>query len=346
MTGTITISIEIELGWGVARFDKLDKLSPGREAETTYLSRLLDLCDEHDIGITFDVVGHLFHESCEGDHGGPHPAGWWDVDPGTSVAEDPLFYAPDLVEDIQSREAGHEICTHTYSHVECDKVCPEVVAWEIERSNQVHRRHGIPASESIVPPRHGPPPADVLTERGVEIKRVPHYRAEGVERPATRPGKLYEILIDRHPTSDPKVVDGVLETYSTEYTSLAAPYLRAGTYDPHPVYRTMPLSSRQRLHEWNLRRCLKAAEKSDVHLWCHLYDLANERQWPQIESFIEQLGRRTDNDRFEVQTMRELARENVPESGVAKTDCSVNGLEGGLTDPGRRPVERAGLEER
>ncbi|AGB15255.1 Polysaccharide deacetylase [Halovivax ruber XH-70] len=307
MPGTVTISIELELGWGVAKYGKLDKLSDGRMAETQYLSRLLERCDDHDVPITFDVVGHLFHENCAGHHGGPHPDDWWDIDPGTSVDEDPAFYAPDLVEDIRSRRTTHEICTHTYSHIECDAVDPTVVEWEVDRSRRVHERNGVPAATSIVPPRHGTPPSETLAEGGIRVKRSPHYRAPGERRPSSDVRKLYEILLERHPTVSPREMDGIIETYSPEYTTLAVPYLQTGQYSPHPVYRPIPHTFRQRLHAWNLRRGVDAAvQGGDVHYWCHLYDLANEQQWPQIDDFLGYLAKRRDRGDVEIRPMRDL----------------------------------------
>ncbi|MFC3960250.1 polysaccharide deacetylase family protein [Halovivax cerinus] len=307
MPGTVTISIELELGWGLATYGKLDKLSEGRAAETRYLSRLLERCDDHDVPITFDVVGHLFHEHCAGHHGGPHADDWWDVDPGTSVDEDPAFYAPDLIEDIRSRRTAHELCTHTYSHVECDAVDPAVVAWELDRCRRVHERNGLPAATSIVPPRHGLTPSETLLDGGIRVERVPHYRARGERRPATPVRKLTEILFERHPSASPCEVDGVVETYSPEYTTLAVPYLRTGRYPPHPVYQPIPRAVRRRLHAWNLRRGVDAAAAGgDVHFWCHLYDLANEQQWPQIDDFLGYLAKRRDHGAVEIRPMREL----------------------------------------
>ncbi|MFC4541756.1 polysaccharide deacetylase family protein [Halosolutus amylolyticus] len=308
MVGTATISIELELGWGLVRFDKMDKLSDDRTAETRYLSRLLDRCDEYDVPITFDVVGHLFHQDCDGEHGGPHDDDWWDADPGTSVSADPEFYAPDLIDDIRSRDVDHEICTHTYSHVECNRVEPRTVRWELDRAQRVHDAHGLPESTSIVPPRHSTPPTDALTDAGIRVKRVPHYDAEGQHRPSTRVQKLHEILLESYPAIEPERNDGVLETYSPEYTTLAVPFLQTGTYSPHPVYRSLPVRVRRRLHERKLRRGLAAAADDDsfVHYWCHLYDFANEQQWPQIESFVRHLAERRDAGAIRTLTMREL----------------------------------------
>lgn len=313
MTGTATISIEIELGWGIARYGKQDKLSDDRTAETRYLSRLLDCCEEYDVPITFDIVGHLLHEECDGKHGGPHDDGWWDIDPGTSVEEDPEFYAPDLIADIRSRDTDHEICTHTFSHIECGEVDPEVVRWELDKANRVHTEHGVPPSDSFVPPRHSTPPSAVLEETGVRIKRVPFHRAEGESPPTTRGGKLFDILFGDHPTMEPRLESGVLETYSPEYTTFAAPYLPCSNDSVHPIYRSIPLAVRQRLHEWNLRKGVDNAIDADsfAHYWCHLYDFANEQQWPQIESFVRYLSERSTAGEIDVLTMRELAADRA-----------------------------------
>lgn len=326
MAGTATISIEIELGWGLIRYGKFHKLSEDRRAETRYLSRLLDLCDEYDVPITFDVVGHLFYEECDGSHGGPHDDDWWDIDPGTSVAADPEFYAPDLIADIRSRETDHEICTHTFSHIECDEVDPEVVRWELERANRVHTDHGVGPSDSIVPPRHSAPPSTVLEEAGIRVKRVPFSRAEGEGPPATSGGKLFEILFGTHPTIEPRLEAGILETYSPGYTTFAAPYLQTGTAPPHSVYRAIPLAVRRRLHEWNLRRGVDAAVASDssVHYWCHLYDFSNAQQWPQIDSFVRYLARRREDGAIGVRPMRELQAGEAGRGDRVRADLPTN----------------------
>lgn len=77
MLGTVTISLEIELAWGVIRShpEKVDeRFSADRRRETETLDRLLTLCDDLDIPVNFDVVGHLLLDSCSGRHDGPHPA--------------------------------------------------------------------------------------------------------------------------------------------------------------------------------------------------------------------------------------------------------------------------------
>lgn len=125
MAGVVTLSVEVELAWG--QHDKGSEafesvLSEGRTSETAALRRLLSTCDDLDIPISFDVVGHLFHDSCSGIHQSPHDSGWFDADPGTDLDTDPLFYAPDLIRSIDDATTDHGICTHTYSHALCDEI--------------------------------------------------------------------------------------------------------------------------------------------------------------------------------------------------------------------------------
>lgn len=308
MTGTVTISLELELGWGVVRFGLLDKISPGRRRETRTLHSLLERCEEFEVPIAFNAVGHLFLEECSGHHEGPYPDDWFDVDPGSSVEEAPKFYAPDLIAAIQESPTPHEICTHTFSHIECGKMSPETVAHDLRAARRIHEDHGATPLVSLVPPRHSPPPRDVLREVGIEAIRVPHYRAPEHGDPPTPAHKLKEMLFGPHPTTPPHIIDGVLETYSPQHKTLAAEYLPLGRHPTHSVYRPIPLAARKRLHRRNHRRALDRVCETDghVHFWCHLYDFANEHQWPQVAALLEDIGRRQAAGDLEVRTMADL----------------------------------------
>jgi len=102
MNGVATLNVEVELGWGMHNQSKYDHLSSDQSVETETLHQLLDLTDRLNLPITFDIVGHLLHDSCSGFHPGPHPEPWWDEDPGTNNDSDPLFYAPNLIREIQN----------------------------------------------------------------------------------------------------------------------------------------------------------------------------------------------------------------------------------------------------
>jgi hypothetical protein len=303
MTGVVTLSMEIELGWGVHDVDGTTHLSPDGQAERAYLGRLLERCDDLGMPITFDVVGHLLEEACDGTHDGPHEDGWFENDPGTDHRTDPLFYAPDVPVEIQARETDHELCTHTYSHVLCNEVSPETVDWELETAQRDLEVLTGSRPVSFVPPRHSRPPADVLRESDLEIVRV-SVDTSGNGRLA----RFHELVIGPHPEFEPSIADGVVETPCTSYPSLPSATLPAGQRQPAAPFRTIPVRVRQHLQRRYLSRTLDRTVQTGgvCHLWCHLYDLANEYQWPIVESFLEELAARRARGEIRVLTMAEL----------------------------------------
>ena len=313
MSGVVTLSMEIELGWGVHDIEASAHLSDGGRSERRYLTRLLDRCEAVDVPISFDVVGHLCRSSCDGDHAGPHGEGWFDADPGTDAATDPLFYAPAAIESIADRPTDHELCTHTFSHVRCDDVSRATLAWELRESQKYLRRLGGSSTVSIVPPRHYRPPASALTEAGIETMRICKDTSD-----RSIPARAKELLVGPHPTFEPRIVDGVLETYCTSYPSLTARALPAGQRPPPAPFSALPVRTRQYLQRRYLRRAVRDAVENDgyCHLWCHLYDLSNRYQWPPIDAFLGELAALRDRGEVEVLTMAALndhVRDRIPE---------------------------------
>lgn len=325
MVGTITLSLELELAWGLVHSHPehvARRFSPGRQREAETLDRLLSRCDDLDIPLSVDVVGHLLLASCDGDHDGPHPDGWFAGDPGTDWRRDPLYYAPDLVEEIVTADVDHEICTHTFSHARCDEVATAVIEWELDRVEQLHARQELDPVESFVPPVHARPPRTVLTDRGIRTVRRPVEYRPPVEDPDppdeildrvrwyVRRSHPVETLLRRPTVASPRMVDGLVETQTDWHASLSAPYLPNGRQQPHAIYRTLPRSLRQRRHRQYLLDGLREVAESSgaVHFWTHLFNLANDAQWPPVQSFLETLADYRDRGAIQVETMADLGR--------------------------------------
>lgn len=307
MTATVTISIEIELAWGFHDQRSpadVRELSDDGAAERAALRRLLELCDEFKIPISFDIVGHLLLKSCEGQHDGPHPNGWFKRDPGTDVMTDPLFYAPELGDWIRDTAIEHELCTHTFSHVLCDEISPETMAWELDRAADVHDE---PVA-SLVPPRHREPPRNVLLEHDIEVLRLPVDETV----PDGDVSRFLYLLTRDQPVVDPSTAEGILETRTAPIMSLTSPALSSGTAPPHRAFRLLPRRVRQRLHRKFLASGLKRAVKQEghIHLWTHLYNLAHEAQWPPIRETFEQLAQTVSAGQASVSRMNDLPSAN------------------------------------
>jgi hypothetical protein len=324
MDPTVVISVEIELAWGLSHLpgrQGTDRHSPEREAETETLDRLLALCDDLSLPVTFDVVGHLLLEECSGRHDGPHADDvWFDADPGTDADRDPLYYAPDLIRRIRRADVDHEIGTHTFSHTPAHEVDADVLDWELGAARRRHEAFGLRPPTSLVPPIHAPFPAALLRRHDVDAVRTPTtYRAPVAE--PDPPSSLLrsipwhvahfypiEVLFRSHPVRDPEVVNGVVEHYTSWHASLTAPYLPNGRSDPHPAFQLVPVSIRQSLQERYLRSGVERAvgNRSCAHFWTHLFNLSNDAQWDPVESSLQMLARERDRGNVAVRTMESL----------------------------------------
>lgn len=306
MGGIVTLSIELELGWGMHDKQEYGHLSRDRSAETTALERLLDFADRLEIPITFNVVGHLFHDSCSGTHSGPHPPDWWNEDPGTDIETDPLFYAPDLIFAIRDRQIRHEIATHTYSHLLASKSSDEELNEELTKVTDLHRKFGLNEPASIVMPRHQMPNYSVLAEHGIRVIRTP---VERYRKMASNPfSKMWWLLTRDHPSSNIQERAGLLETTVTPHPSLTSVTLPTGQSKPHPAFCMIPKKIRQILHRRYLINTINRAAEDDVHvhLWTHVYNFTNESQWKPMSAGLNHLARKRNEGAVRIQLMEDL----------------------------------------
>ncbi|MBI4966344.1 MAG: polysaccharide deacetylase family protein [Desulfomonile tiedjei] len=172
------VSLDTELGWG--SFDKggLRRNSEYYIQERDIVRRLLALFDTHKINATWAIVGHLFLESCS--ESGPdnhnhvlqpayswYPDGWLSHDPFSNLNQDPLFYAPDIVDNILGSRQAHEIASHTFTHAilgdpECSR---EVAHSQLSECQRLAKAVGT-EMVSMVFPRNSIGHLDVLSELG------------------------------------------------------------------------------------------------------------------------------------------------------------------------------------
>lgn len=125
----VSISADFELNWAFRSLpaEQRDRLGIAERDNVPYI---LDLLNEYGIPVTWATVGHLFLSSCsrEGKHAHPEmprpPANplwqgdWYKHDPCSSLDRDPLWYAPDLVEQVLQAKVRHEIGSHSFSHID------------------------------------------------------------------------------------------------------------------------------------------------------------------------------------------------------------------------------------
>lgn len=191
------ISADFELAWA-SRYtknyaDPLSKAIKDGLKTRDNVPKILDLCDQYNVPITWATVGHLFLESCARENSQKHPdiprlpyfenqywrfnqGDWFDYDPCTDYLTDPAWYAPDLIKDILSRKTNHEIGCHTFSHVDCrDRVDDgRVFEAEIHKCIDIAKEWGLEL-KSFVHPGHTVGNLDKLSKLGFSSFRT-NYR--------------------------------------------------------------------------------------------------------------------------------------------------------------------------
>ncbi len=170
----LIISADFELAWAF-RFTKTEKNPVENALKKARLARknipgILELSDKYNIPVTWATVGHLFLESCSCTNQKAHEqikrlpyfespywkydrGDWFDADPCSTVKEAPEWYAPDLIQAIQSAKAKHEIACHTFSHIDCrEKVCsPEVFQSELNECRKLAAENNVDLKSFVFP---------------------------------------------------------------------------------------------------------------------------------------------------------------------------------------------------
>ncbi len=304
--GTLTLSIEVELAWGLHHRGEKSPFSKDRETETRTLERIIELSERYDIPISFDFVGHLLLEGCDGKHYHGHQDGWFDRDPGTDHIEDPLYYAPDLVEKVLNSAMEHEISTHSFSHIWVDEVADEVLSWELKKVRSLHDDLDIQPPVSFVPPQQRDVrDYEVLKKNGIKVIR----KTPGEFKTESKLKMLSNDLSIRCPIEEPREKEGILESYTSHRSPLTSLFLPAGQKRPHPLLRT-PLPSSYWVKRHRKRLISRLEETVDrnsyLHLWSHLWELSNPSQLKILEGFMRDIDDKIRDDRVDVKTMKRL----------------------------------------
>lgn len=239
--GAFTISIDLELAWGV-----WDKLSPAyiercAAVERPVVRRLLDLFSRHELPATWATVGSLL-EPWTGS--GPGPAEIWS--------------APDLVEQIR-KDPRQEIGSHSFAHVYFAEIDRAAATEDLARAREVHARHGLPF-ETFVFPRNQVAHVDLLAAAGLRVFRSRdagwHIAVARLDRRLGKLANFADKVIPVTSTVAPRPHPGVVE--------LPSSMLLFGRNGPR---RFLPAELVYR----KARRALEDAARSRrlFHLWFH-----------------------------------------------------------------------------
>lgn len=299
--GTVTLSIDAELGWGYHDLGR-DPSSPRLRNARRGWRRLLDLFDEYEVPATWAVVGHLFLRDCDGEHPEhPAPPGWFAHERGPDAHPRDLRFADGLVAAIREAAVDHEIGLHTFSHVEFGDpaTSAELARAEVRAGLEAARERGL-APTTLVFPRNQVGHRDVLAAEGIECYRGREPRSRLETRRVRSLRKLAWALGDGEtpPLVAPRVDEHGLVCLPASLYLFGFEGVARSLVEP---IRGDPMVRRAK------NGVDAAADGGVCHLWLHPNDLRRPRDAERVRAVLEHVRRRRAEGAVTVETMADVA---------------------------------------
>lgn len=300
--GTVTLSVDAELGWGW--HDLASPPAARIEAARDGWKQLQALFDEFRIPATWAIVGHLLLDECDGRHS-DHPAGpdWFDHERGEWQDRRDILFADGLVEDLRSASVDHDIGNHTFSHLplESPGTSRETARAELERSVEAADARGI-SLDSFVYPRNKEGHRDLLAEYGFRTYRGRRPTMWLDENDAL--GKVTKVVRGTFPGTGPPVVEPSVDEYGL--VNIPASLYLFGFEGPA---KTLAKTVYADPIVVKAQRCIDAAADSDevCHLWLHPNNLIDEGDYLRLRAILSYIDERRQAGDVDVATMTSVA---------------------------------------
>jgi hypothetical protein len=151
---TVTISIDLEGGVGLSHvspryFKKLQ--SQWNSYETAFA--LHSLFNKYSLPVTWAICGHLFLDSCNGNHGfDEHDwyGDWFTCDPISDMERNPDWYMPDFV-NLLKEDKTAEIAYHSFGHFNYLLASEQTILKDLQWAEQIRKQYDIPLKTLIYP---------------------------------------------------------------------------------------------------------------------------------------------------------------------------------------------------
>jgi peptidoglycan/xylan/chitin deacetylase (PgdA/CDA1 family) len=174
--GALTISIDLELAWGVWDHLTPDDLQMAETEERSICTALIELFDRYDVPATWAIVAALLDEKSAASHPGPRAC----------------WYAPDIIDELVHAKVHHEIGSHGGRHVYFDSISAAQAREDLEFAGDTHRAHAL-AFKSFVFPRNCVGHLDQLADSGLRTFRGPDNTwADAFSGPLRRAANLID----------------------------------------------------------------------------------------------------------------------------------------------------------
>jgi len=284
--GKLTISIDLELAWGVWDHLTPQDLSLAALAERPICAALIDLFDRHRVPATWAVVAALLDEKSASTRQGPSAC----------------WFAPDIIERLRKNRAGHEIGSHSGRHIYFDTASADDARTDLEFARSVHATHGL-GFRSFVFLRGAPGHLDVVASVGLKVFNAADVGwVESARRLGPRAGRIAN-LVDKLLPIAPR---SARAEGCGELIHIPKSMLLMGRNGPRRLIS--PAVTRAKLRA-GLRR---AGETGGIfHLWFHPsnFYFRRDEQLATLDWFLGHAAEEAARGRIEIRTMGSYARD-------------------------------------
>lgn len=305
-TGYFVFSLDTELAWGSLWGQPFPKhWSRNGSTERATIRRLLDIMDEFGVVSTWAITGHLFYEKCEECELCPIMA-LEGVDKRFEQiwrTQDSMWYGADIVEMLMTRESGHEIAFHGYTHRVFDSLSADEAKFEIQEWIRLGKRKDLVPQTVIFPQGRINHlnlfrDAGFICFRGKEV-RHPALGIPVIGRILNRINlelsfltpQVYEVKVERQNLVDiPSSqwlfrINRGIESF-LDFVNL--PYLRF-----HQTIKAIEDA---------------ASQRKVIHLWAHPHEFRTEKDFEKLRYLFSYFARQAQHGNLQSITMANLAK--------------------------------------
>jgi hypothetical protein len=150
--GKLTISIDLELAWGVWDVLTAEKIHFAETAERPICNALIELFDRYQVPATWAIVAALLDEASARSRAGSKNC----------------WYAPDIIERVVGAKVPHEIGSHSGRHIYFDNASASEAEADLDFARDVHRANGL-SFDSFIFPRNACGHLDQLARVGLRV---------------------------------------------------------------------------------------------------------------------------------------------------------------------------------
>lgn len=293
MAGTLIVSLDFELFWGLLDFCTLEQYQENVLGGRKAIPEMLKLFEKYGIHATWATVGFMFAENKEElkeffpeDSLRPgyekpdlDPYPWFDTI-GDNEAEAPCFFAPSLIRQV-SEAPGQEIGSHTFCHYYCREQgqTVEQFASDLRTARAFAAKHGYDVRSLVLPRNQCEPEyTKILSECGFTAFR--DLENDWVHRKI--PVRVLEracILLDAY-------LPLTVGTYTPKWENGICNLTGSKMY--RPIMPKLRFLERVKMMRIKGQMCRAAKRGETYHLWWHPHNIGveTEKHFAQLEEIF------------------------------------------------------------